>query len=41
MTEFIKEGLYDSNLERYVPKTLPSGFAFPNNDKQSRIDLGF
>jgi len=41
LTEFIKEGLYDPNLKRYVPAALPSGFAFPNNDKRSRIDLGF
>lgn len=41
LTEFIKEGLYDPNLKRYVPAALPSGLAFPNNDVQSRIDLGF
>jgi cytochrome c peroxidase len=38
---FIKNGLYDHDLERYAPKSLPSGLAFPNNDKQSRLDLGF
>ncbi len=38
---FVKEGLYDPNLKRYVPKSLPSGLAFPNNDAQSRKDLGF
>jgi cytochrome c peroxidase len=38
---FIKNGLWDPNLSRYIPKKLPSGLAFPNNDKQSRIDLGF
>lgn len=41
LTEFIKEGLYDPNLSRYVPKSLPSGLAFPNNDAASRKDLGF
>jgi len=41
LTTFIKEGLYDPNLKRYVPKSLPSGLAFPNNDAQSRKDLGF
>lgn len=41
LTEFIKEGLYDPNLNRYVPKSLPSGLAFPNNDAASRKDLGF
>jgi cytochrome c peroxidase len=38
---FIKNGLYDKSLHRYVPAKLPSGLAFPNNDKKSRIDLGF
>lgn len=38
---FIKNGLYDRNLQRYAPKSLPSGLAFPNNDNQSRLDLGF
>ncbi|MCP9769837.1 cytochrome-c peroxidase [Lacihabitans sp. LS3-19] len=37
---FIKNALYDGNLNRYVPKKLPSGLAFPNNDRQSKIDLG-
>lgn len=41
LTEFIKNGLYDRNLQRYVPKSIPSGLAFPNNDTQSRKDLGF
>ena len=40
LTAFIKNGLHDPNLMRYVPKKLPSGLAFPNNDKQSVIDLG-
>ncbi|MFN3380290.1 MAG: cytochrome-c peroxidase, partial [Runella zeae] len=41
LTSFIKEGLYDPNLKRYVPQALPSGLGFPNNDAQSRKDLGF
>ncbi|MFN8347960.1 MAG: cytochrome c peroxidase [Spirosomataceae bacterium] len=41
LTEFIKEGLYDPKLSRYVPQSLPSGLAFPNNDAVSRKDLGF
>lgn len=41
ITEFVKEGLYDPNLKRYIPKSLPTGLAFPNNDPQSRKDLGF
>jgi cytochrome c peroxidase len=41
LTEFIKNGLTDRNLQRYVPQKLPSGLAFPNNDAQSKKDLGF
>ena len=41
LTAFIKDGLRDPDLNRYIPKNLPSGLAFPNNDQQSRIDLGF
>lgn len=41
LTEFIKNGLYDRNLQRFAPQKLPSGLAFPNNDPQSRKDLGF
>jgi cytochrome c peroxidase len=41
LTLFIKDALYDPNLERYTPQSLPSGLAFPNNDNQTRIDLGF
>ncbi|MCB0601828.1 MAG: cytochrome-c peroxidase [Saprospiraceae bacterium] len=37
---FIRDGLYDSNLKRYVPQTLPSGYCFPNNDLQSKADMG-
>ena len=37
---FIENALRDPNLNRYVPTTLPSGLCFPNNDPQSRVDLG-
>lgn len=37
---FIRDGLRDPNLQRYVPKKVLSGFCFPNNDVQSRKDLG-
>ena len=40
LTAFLENGLNDSNLDRYVPASLPSGNCFPNNDAQSRIDLG-
>lgn len=41
LSEFIRNGLYDKHLSRYAPQQLPSGLAFPNNDVQSRKDLGF
>lgn len=41
ITDFLENALRDPNLERYVPKRLPSGLAFPNNDTQSKTDLGF
>ncbi|RZS99561.1 cytochrome-c peroxidase [Aquimarina brevivitae] len=40
LTAFIENGLRDPNLRRYVPETLNSGFCFPNNDAESRVDLG-
>lgn len=41
LADFIKNALYDKNLQRYTPSKIPSGLAFPNNDTQSRKDLGF
>lgn len=40
LTDFIENALYDSELKRYEPEQLPSGFCFPNNDPVSRTDLG-
>ena len=40
ITDFIENGLYDDNLDRYVPGALPSGNCFPNNDEVSKADLG-
>ncbi|MBL4663543.1 MAG: cytochrome-c peroxidase, partial [Flavobacteriaceae bacterium] len=40
LVDFIENALYDSNLERYAPNTVPSGNCIPNNDEQSKIDLG-
>lgn len=37
---FLETALYDDNLQRYVPTSLPSGSCFPNNDDISRSDLG-
>ena len=40
LTAFLERGLYDPQLDRYVPEALPSGYCFPANDAQSRRDLG-
>lgn len=40
IANFIENGLYDPNLMRYTPNYLPTGNCFPNNDEQSRLDLG-
>ena len=37
---FLKNGLRDPDLVRYVPSSVPSGSCFPNNDYQSKLDLG-
>ncbi len=39
LTVFLKTGLRDPNLIRYVPERLPSGLCFPNNDPESRQQL--
>ena len=40
LAHFLAHGLYDSNLERYVPEEILSGNCFPNNDPLSRAHLG-
>lgn len=40
LTDFVLNGLDDKNLLRFLPDELPSGNCFPNNDDQSKIDLG-
>jgi len=37
---FLRNGLRDPDLIRYQPTSVPSGSCFPNNDYQSRLDLG-
>ena len=37
---FLKNGLYDDNLDRYVPDFVMSSNCFPNNDLRSRQELG-
>ena len=38
--EFLKHGLYDAHMDRYVPNSVLSGNCFPNNDPTSCEDLG-
>ena len=40
LLSFIKNGLRDPNLIRYKPENILSGNCYPNNDYQSKIDLG-
>ncbi len=40
ITAFLENALYDSNLQRYVPEALPTGFCFPNADPMSSQDMG-
>lgn len=40
LTDFIENGLHDPDLKRYEPKSVPSGFCFPNADKLSKLQLG-
>jgi len=40
ITAFIEGALYDAELHRYLPASLPSGNCFPVNDVTARADLG-
>jgi len=40
LTVFLENGLYDPDLERYMPTELPSGYCFPNNDVLSQAQTG-
>ncbi|MCC6723914.1 MAG: hypothetical protein IT258_05350 [Saprospiraceae bacterium] len=40
LTEFLENGLYDAQIERYAPSQVMSGNCFPNNDSQSKLDMG-
>lgn len=40
LVEFLENGLYDPDLIRYKPGSVKSGNCFPNNDPQSKIDMG-
>lgn len=40
LTAFLSDGLYDPDLDRFVPESVLSGNCIPNNDPISRVDLG-
>jgi cytochrome c peroxidase len=40
LVEFLENGLFDPNLQRYAPTVTMSGNCFPNNDALSRIEMG-
>lgn len=40
LVKFVEDALYDPNLIRYVPVSLPSGNCIPNNDAKSKADRG-
>lgn len=40
LKSFLADGLYDPDLNRYVPDQTLSGNCFPNNDTQSRLEIG-
>ena len=39
LLDFLRDALYDSDYERYVPDAIPSGNCFPNNDPVAQRDL--
>jgi cytochrome c peroxidase len=40
LLEFLQHSLYDPDINRHVPNEVLSGNCFPNNDPDSREDLG-
>jgi len=40
LVDFLENGLYDPNMERYAPLVTMSGNCFPNNDALSKIEMG-
>lgn len=40
LVEFLANGLFDPNLERFAPSSTLSGNCFPNNDPLSRVEMG-
>jgi len=40
LINFLRNGLYDGNMKRYVPEAVLSGNCIPNNDPKSKADIG-
>jgi len=40
LTKFLETGLFDPNLNRYMPTEVLSGNCFPNNDILSKVQMG-
>ncbi len=40
LVSFLENGIYDPNLNRYMPHEVLSGNCFPNNDLISKVELG-
>lgn len=40
LVEFLDNGLYDDNLVRYKPDFIMSGLCFPDNDPESKHQMG-
>lgn len=40
LLDFLENGLYDPNMDRFAPKVTMSGNCFPNNDNLSKIEMG-
>ena len=40
LVEFLENGLYDPDINRYAPGQTLSGYCFPDNDPEAQIDLG-
>jgi cytochrome c peroxidase len=40
LTTFLRDGLFDAELERHIPDAILSNQCFPNADEASKADLG-
>lgn len=40
LTAFVENSLFDNDLDRFVPESLPTDLCFPNADAASKVDMG-